>query len=134
MPGPTRTDLGGMRILVVDDEQDTRELIRELLADAGARVDAAASADGAMRLLRAARYDALVSDIGMPGEDGYSLLRRLRAMGPGQGGATPAVALTAYAAPEDRLRALQAGFGMHLAKPVDPAELLASIADLVLRS
>ena len=127
------TGISGIRILVVDDEQDTRDLIRALLADAGAQVDAAASADEAMRLLQASRYDVLVSDVGMPAEDGYSLLRRLRAMPSGAGGETPALALTAYAAPDDRQRALQAGFDLHVAKPVDPADLLAGIARLASR-
>jgi len=87
----------------------------------------------AFGLLQASRYDVLVSDIGMPGEDGYALLRRLRALGATERGQTPALALTAYAAPEDRQRALDAGFDVHLVKPVDPVALLASVARLAVR-
>ena len=123
-------DLAGVRILVVDDEQDARELIGNVLQDAGADVDVAASAADALGLLQAGRYDVLVSDIGMPVEDGYSLLRRLRAIGSAQGRRTPALALTAYASPQDRHRALDAGFDLHLAKPVETGELVAAVARL----
>jgi len=118
---------------VVDDEEDARDLIRKLLQDAGARVDVAASAEAALGLLQGASYDVLISDIGMPGEDGYALMRRLRALGAIDAGQPPALALTAYAAPEDRQRALDAGFEVHLVKPVDPAALLASVARLAAR-
>jgi signal transduction histidine kinase len=123
-------DLAGARILVVDDEQDARELIRKLLQDAGAVVDVAASAADAIGMLQSSRYDVLVSDIGMPGEDGYALLRRLRAMDSAQGSGTPALALTAYASLQDRRRALDAGFDLHLAKPVEPGELVSAVACL----
>ena len=114
----------------MDDEQDARELIGNVLQDAGADVDVAASAADALGLLQAGRYDVLVSDIGMPVEDGYSLLRRLRAIGSAQGRRTPALALTAYASPQDRHRALDAGFDLHLAKPVETGELVAAVARL----
>jgi PAS domain S-box-containing protein len=130
---PAEESFAGRRILVVDDEEDARELVCKLLADAGAKVDTAQSAAEAIRLLREARYDVLVSDIGMPGDDGYALLRRLRAAGPAAGGDTPALALTAYASVQDRVRALRAGFNLHLAKPVDSSELLAAVASLASR-
>jgi len=76
----------------------------------------------------------LVSDIEMPGQDGYSLIRKLRALGPEQGGKIPAIALTAFGRPEDRIRSLQAGFNIHLTKPVDPAELIASVASMISRA
>ena len=131
--GTQAAGLRGARILVVDDEEDARDLIRKLLQDAGARVDVAASAEAALGLLQGASYDVLISDIGMPGEDGYALLRRLRALGAIDAGQPPALALTAYAAPEDRQRALDAGFEVHLVKPVDPVALLASVARLAAR-
>ena len=124
------TDLAGVRILVVDDEQDARDLIGKVLEDAGAQVGVAASAQEAIGLLQASRYDVLVSDIGMPGDDGYFLLRSLRAMESAQGGRTAALALTAYAALQDRQRALDAGFDLHLAKPVATAALVAAVARL----
>jgi len=80
------------------------------------------------------RPDVLVSDIEMPGQDGYSLIRKLRALGPEQGGKIPAIALTAFGRPEDRIRSLQAGFNIHLTKPVDPAELIASVASMISRA
>lgn len=122
--------LRGVNVLVVDDEADARTLIRRLLEDREANVRTAGSAAEAMALFLAERPDVLVSDIGMPGEDGYALIGQVRALGPGQGGATPALALTAYARSEDRLKALLAGFQMHLAKPVETLELLATVASL----
>ncbi|HEU4406292.1 MAG TPA: PAS domain-containing protein [Polyangiaceae bacterium] len=121
-------ELAGLRVLVVDDEEDARELVRTLLEQEGVEVETAPSAERALELLRARRFDALISDIGMPGTDGHAFLRRLRALPASQGGQTPAVALTAYARLEDRTRALLAGFQIHLPKPVDPAELLAVLA------
>ena len=129
-PAGASAGLAGLRILVVDDEEDARNLVGKLLGDRGAQVDVAPSAADAVRLLKASRYDVVVSDIGMPQEDGYSLLRRLRAMAVDEGGETPALALTAYAAPEDRQRALGSGFQVHLAKPVEPSALLAAVAGL----
>ena len=126
----SHVDLEGLRILVVDDEADAREILRRVLGSANAQVRTAASAQEAMTQLREFRPDVLVSDIGMPGEDGYTLLRRVRALSPTEGGRIPAIALTAFARVEDRRRALDAGFQLHLAKPVQAAELLASIAAL----
>jgi PAS domain S-box-containing protein len=122
--------LGGLLVLVVDDEPDAREPVRRVLEEAGAEVVAVASAEEAMEAVRQQRPDVLVSDIGMPGQDGYDLIRSIQALPPGRGGQVPAIALTAYAAAEDRDRALQAGYRTHLAKPVEPAVLIAAIAAL----
>jgi signal transduction histidine kinase/DNA-binding response OmpR family regulator len=121
-------ELTGLSVLVVDDEPETRELLIEVLSKCGADVRACSSADDALETLKHWKADVLISDIGMPGEDGYELIRKVRAMDPEQGGRIPAVALTAYARGEDRLRALSAGFQMHVAKPVEPAELAAVVA------
>ncbi len=126
-------DFSGLKVLVVDDEPDARGLMRRLLEDSGATVLEASSAADALSLLRAARPDVLVSDIGMPGESGYALIRQIRALPPDAGGATPAVALTAYARSEDRMQAILAGFQHHVAKPVEPAELIAMVASLTRR-
>ncbi|HEX8723617.1 MAG TPA: PAS domain S-box protein [Pyrinomonadaceae bacterium] len=122
--------LEGLRVLVVDDEADTREVLLAVLASCGAQPTAAASAAEALRLLGRERYDVLVSDIGMPEEDGYDLIRRVRALAGERGGTIPAVALTAYARAEDRMRALRSGFQMHVPKPVEPAELITVVANL----
>jgi PAS domain S-box-containing protein len=126
--------LGGVRVLVVDDEPDARALVKRLLEDCDAEVTTAGSAAEALEALRRDRPHVLLSDIGMPGEDGYSLIRRVRALAPAEGGDVPAVALTAYARSEDRTRALRAGFIGHVAKPVEPAELLATVAAVARRS
>jgi signal transduction histidine kinase len=128
-PGPG-TSLAGLTVLIVDDEQDARDVVRTVLADAGAEVLTACSAREALALLTARRPDVLVSDIGMPERDGYLLLRDVRALPADAGGATPAIALTAFARPEDRARATRAGFQMHLSKPIEPRELLASVRSL----
>jgi PAS domain S-box-containing protein len=120
----------GVKVLVVDDEPDARALVKRLLEDHGASVTTAASANEALRCLMASPPDVLVSDIGMPNEDGYSLIRRLRELPPEKGGAVRALALTAYARVEDRDRSILAGFQMHMPKPVDPAELIAMVATL----
>lgn len=122
--------LAGVQVLVVDDEADARALVKRVLEDRGAEVRVAASAEEGMRLFQESAPNVLVSDIGMPVDDGYSFIRRLRALPAEEGGQTPAVALTAYARTEDRLKALQAGFSMHVAKPVDAAELLTVVASL----
>lgn len=119
-------DLTNLRILVVDDEPDARELVRRLLAECGASVRAADSAAAALTMLAAETPDVLVSDIGMPETDGYELLRLVRKTE--NAARIPAVALTAFARSEDRTRALRAGYIAHVAKPVEPAELLATIA------
>jgi PAS domain S-box-containing protein len=133
MINDTCIQIEGMRILVVDDEQDARELVQRLLEDCKAVVTAAGSAKEAFDLLRSHRPDVLVSDIGMPSEDGYSLIRRVRALPHEDGGDTPAIALTAYARSEDRMKAVLAGFEQHVVKPVEPRELIAMIASLVRR-
>jgi PAS domain S-box-containing protein len=125
---PERLD--GMRVLVVDDEPDARELLAEGLGQCGAEVFTASSAREALEALAGSEFDALVSDIGMPGEDGYELIRQVRALPREAGGRTPAVALTAYARTEDRLRALRAGFEMHVSKPVELTELVVVVANL----
>ncbi len=130
MPHAKFLDLTGISVLVVDDEADARALIKRLLEDRGAIVRMAGSVAEAFALLEAERPDVLVSDIGMPGEDGYALIRRVRALPAQAGGDVPAIALTAYARSEDRLKAIMAGFQMHLAKPVEAAELLAQIASV----
>jgi PAS domain S-box-containing protein len=122
--------LEGVKVLLVEDEQDTRELIRTILEGCGASVTAVASADAALAALEEVKPDVLVSDIGMPGENGYELIKKIRALEPERGGKVPAMALTAYAGPKDRRRALLAGFQTHLAKPVEPDELLAVVATL----
>ncbi|MES4786207.1 MAG: hybrid sensor histidine kinase/response regulator, partial [Nitrospiraceae bacterium] len=126
--------LKGMHILVVDDELETREMLVEVLAQCGAEVKASASAHDALEALKHWRADVLVSDIGMPGEDGYELIRKVRAMDPERGGRIPAVALTAYARVEDRLKALSAGFQMYVPKPVEPVELAAVVASFAWRT
>jgi signal transduction histidine kinase/DNA-binding response OmpR family regulator len=120
--------LEGLRILVVDDEADTRELIATILTECGAKVTDCGSAAEALAELRDRGADLLVCDIGMPVEDGYSLIKKVRELD-GEGGQIPAVALTAYAGTQDRLRALSAGFQMHIAKPVEPEELITMIAN-----
>jgi CheY-like chemotaxis protein len=127
-------DLKGVRALVVDDEDDARALVRRLLEDCGATVETAASVEEAFRLVPRQRFDVLISDIGMPGEDGYSLINRVRALGAGRGGDVPAVALTAYARTEDRVRAMRAGYQTHVVKPVEPAELMTVVASLAGRT
>ena len=124
------TGLGGLRVLVVDDESDTLQLIRTLLARSGANVRTCESAREALELLKDWMPDVLMSDIGMPGEDGYALIKKVRSLSPETGGRVPAAALTAYAREEDRARALAAGFQVHLAKPISSDELLAAIAHL----
>jgi PAS domain S-box-containing protein len=129
-PETTAPSLAGLRVLLVDDEADTRMLLTTVLEQRGAEVSAAASAAEALAAIATFEPDVLVSDIGMPGEDGYSLLRRVRALDPRAGGRVPAVALTAYAREEDRMRALRAGYQVHIAKPVNPAEFVAVVASL----
>ena len=127
--------LANAHVLVVDDELDSRDLVKRLLAMAGARVSLACSAPEAMERIVAERPDVLVCDVGMPGEDGYSLIRRLRTLeAEQQESALPALALSAYARSEDRTKAIRSGFQNHLAKPVDPAELMAVVSSLARRS
>ncbi|MRX08767.1 response regulator [Pseudoduganella sp. FT25W] len=121
-------DLSGLQVLVVDDEDDARELIKRILNDCNADVLTAATATEALNLLQHARPDLMVSDLGMPEVDGYGLLDRIRALGPARGGDLPAIALTAFARSEDRIKALSSGFLAHIAKPVEPNELIAKVA------
>lgn len=127
------TDLAGVKVLVVDDEADTCELLRSLLSRCGAEVTAARSTNEAIRLFQLVHPDVLVSDIGMPYEDGYELMRKVRALPEVKGGKVPAVALTAYARPEDRLKALRAGYQMHVTKPIELDELVSIVASLANR-
>ena len=122
--------LASFTIVAVDDDQDTRELLQSVLETAGARVYAAASADEAIALCRSVRPDAIVSDIAMPGRDGYSLMQGLREL-PGSSVPRVAVALSAYAAPGDRERSLAAGFHWHVAKPFDPPDLVETLEELL---
>jgi CheY-like chemotaxis protein len=126
----TERQLDGLRILVVEDDADTRELLEVILARCGATVRAVASSYAALNEITHFIPDVLISDIGMPGESGYDLIKKIRSLEPEQGGRVPAVALTAYAGAADRRRALLAGFQTHLAKPVEPDELLAVVASL----
>jgi len=126
--------LQGVRVLVVEDDTDTRDLIRSVLESCDAKVTAVASARAAIDTFKHAVPHVLVSDIGMPEEDGYQLIRWVRALDPKAGGTVPALALTAFAHPEDRRRALQAGFQTHLSKPVGRDDLVAAVARLSGRS
>jgi signal transduction histidine kinase len=126
--GGTRLD--GLRVLVVDDEEDARSLVHRLLTDQGATVGCAPSAEEALGVLEATRPHVLVSDIGMPNVDGYMMIRRIRRLPPERGGRTPAIALTAYAREEDGERAFAAGFQAHVPKPVEPWKIISLVANL----
>jgi PAS domain S-box-containing protein len=120
----------GTKLLVVDDEPDARMLLQTILEKCGAEVKTCESASQALTLIEEYKPDILVSDIGMPDEDGYDLIKKLREKEKGTGKRLPAVALTAFARTEDRLKALSAGYNMHIPKPVEPAELIVVIANL----
>ena len=122
--------LAGLNLLIVDDEPDARELVATMLQHCGAKVQAAASAREALECMETWKPDVLIADIGMPIEDGYDLIKKVRARPKEAGGQVPALALTAYARTQDRVRALSSGYQVHLAKPVDRAELAAVIARL----
>jgi signal transduction histidine kinase/DNA-binding response OmpR family regulator len=128
-PGCVET-LDGLRVLVVEDEADTRELIAFTLSRCGAEVRTSGTADEALQTLAEWSPEVLLSDIGLPGVDGYTFLRRVRELSTDSAGGVPAAAITAYAGGEDRQRALAAGFQTHLAKPLDPSELIAVVAKL----
>ncbi len=115
-------------MLVIDDDPDVRELLKLVLTHDGAEVKASGTAHQALEILDRWKPDVLVSDIGMPGEDGYNLIRQLRARDEEHGGLIPAVALTGYAADSDASRAREAGFQIHLPKPVEPTTLIAAVA------
>ena len=127
----THSSLNGLHILVVDDEVDARELVTTVLEQYGAKVTAVASVAEALDAIERLQLDVLVSDIGMPGENGYSLIRRLRNIEAQRGGRIPAIALTAYARSEDREAAIAAGFQIHLPKPVEPTVLAGVVANVI---
>ena len=120
--------LSGLRILVVDDNADSREVIAAELTLFGANTIVSDSADDAIRKMEALRPDVIVADIGMPGEDGYSMMRKIRNSSSERTRLTPAIALTAYAGDGNRQRALDAGYQKHISKPVEPEELAVAIA------
>jgi CheY-like chemotaxis protein len=129
-PGVAGLPLSGLRVLVVDDDSDARELLEQTLASAGAEVRLTAEAKEALDALVDFRPDVLVSDIGLPMVDGYQLMRRIRELDDARGGRTPAIAVTAYTRGDDARRAFLAGFQMHLGKPIDPDTLIAMVANL----
>jgi CheY-like chemotaxis protein len=133
-----RPDLAGLLVMIVDDERDARDVLATILELRGARVIATSSAAEALEMLTHAKNgsmpDVLVSDIGMPAEDGFDLICKVRAMRPERGGSIPAIALTAYAREEDRTRVLEAGFQRHVAKPVEPSALANAVASLASRT
>ena len=122
--------LQGLRVLVVEDDIDIRELLTAVLADAGAVVQSAESAASGLDAVRDFQPMLIVSDIGMPDEDGYSFIRRVRALAPHAGGSTPSIALTAFSSDTDREKALGAGFTVHLSKPIDPIDLIMAVKKL----
>ncbi|HWP05247.1 MAG TPA: PAS domain S-box protein [Polyangiaceae bacterium] len=132
-PAPIGGGLTGLRILVVDDEEDARDLIGTVLREAGAVVETSHSATEGLAAFKRFRPDILVSDIGMAGEDGFSLVRRVRSLGASEGGNVPALALTAFARAEDDAQALAAGFTKHVGKPVAPDLLVATLRELARR-
>jgi CheY-like chemotaxis protein len=125
-------DLAGLRILAVDDQPDALELIRRVLGECLAEVHAVGSAEEALAAINGFRPDLLISDIGMPENDGYALIQEVRKRI--DGNSLPAIALTAFAGPEHQRRSLSAGYQMHITKPVDPQELSAAIAKLARRN
>jgi CheY-like chemotaxis protein len=126
--------LEGLKVLIVDDESDARDLLRRVLGDCHARVFSAESAREGMEILRREMPDVLISDIGLPEMDGFQFIREIRALPAAQGGLIPALALTAYARSEDRAHAMTAGYQLHVVKPVIPQELIANVASLGKRS
>lgn len=133
-PNQSDSPLAGLRVLVVDDDEDSRFYISTVLEGDGANVTAVASAAAAISVLPQFQPNILICDIAMPEEDGYSLIRKIRVLKPEEGGDVPAVALTAYAESEERERALAAGFQTHVAKPVDPGVLVEVVADVFTKS
>jgi PAS domain S-box-containing protein len=120
--------LAGLTILVVDDERDAREFLAALLSLHGANVEIAASAGEALGIIAGRHIDVLLADLGLPGRDGYALIQAIRSLDPAHGGAVPAVAVTAYAGLRERERAFEVGYGWHVAKPVDPVQLLSVVS------
>jgi CheY-like chemotaxis protein len=123
-------DLEGLRVLIVDDQRDILELLAEILTPCGVVARMCDTAQDALETLRAWRPDVLVSDIAMPGKDGYWLIGAVRALAAEEGGAIPAAALTAYVRLEERIRVLSAGFQLYVPKPIEPAELRNVVARL----
>jgi CheY-like chemotaxis protein len=123
-------DLSGLSVLLVDDEQDARDLVEHILSQNGASVITAAGAPKALALLEDSRPDVIISDIGMPDVDGYEFMRRVRLLDETRGGTVPALALTAFTRSDDKMRALRAGFTSYMSKPVEPTALLAAVASL----
>jgi CheY-like chemotaxis protein len=123
-------NLSGLRVLLVDDEPDAREVIAEILTRCGAEVSSVASTKEALDAFKSQPPDVVISDISMPHEDGYALIKALRKLKPDKGGQVPAIALTAFASQVDRSRLLAAGFQMHLPKPIDPTQLPSLLAGL----
>lgn len=136
LPTENATELTGVRVLVVEDDEDARTLIGTMLERSGAVVISASSATEALQALEvespATPINVLVSDIGMAGEDGYDLIRKVRLLAPERGGLTPAIALTGYASQKDRAQAIAAGYQAHIAKPIEPAEIVSAVAKLVI--
>ena len=126
--------LEGIKVLAVDDEPDARELLQVVLSHYNANVKVVASTSDALKVIQEWQPNVIISDIGMPGEDGYALIRKLRGLPADRGGNVPAAALTAYARSEDRVRAIAAGYQTHLTKPVEPSELVAVVASLAGRA
>jgi CheY-like chemotaxis protein len=122
--------LDNLRVLVIDDEPDARELIRRVLSQCNAHVITAASAEEGLRVLLAQKPNVIVSDVGMPEKDGYQFIREVRSLSASDGGRTPAIALTAFARSEDRTRAMRAGYQVHISKPIEPQELIATVGSL----
>ena len=127
-------EIKNLRILLVDDEPDTRTMLEYIFTSCGAQTKSAASTAEALEILETNELDILISDIGMPERDGYELIKKIRELAPEKGGRIPAVALTAYARVQDRLRILSSGFQMHVTKPIEPAELLTVVASLASRN
>lgn len=130
----SRKLLRGLRVLLIEDEPESREALKTVLQSYGAEVTAAASAAEALTAFELATPDVLVSDIGLPGRDGYDLMREIRQRPPERGGQVPALALTGYAEAEDRRQTAAAGFQAYLTKPSDPSALVASVAALAGRT
>ena len=129
-PNPKSEILSGLRVLVVDDEPDARELMKAALESRGAAVITAGDTNEALETLKRRKPDVIISDIGMPGEDGYALIRHVRRLSEEQGGATPAAAVSAYVGEESRQEALAAGYELYVDKPLDPEELIAVVRKL----
>jgi CheY-like chemotaxis protein len=131
VPWGAPPELAGLRVLIVDDQPDLLEMLHDVLQPCGTEVKTCDTARQALALIQTWQPDVLISDIAMPGEDGYWLIEQVRSLPADEGGTLPAVALTAYVRLEDRLRVQAAGFQMYVPKPVDPAELVSVIARLV---